>query len=169
LHELAGACVIEHVERRGFRARPFHRDDMLAFLDVRAALEVQALDLAKAQLTNADLARFLQGNDAAAIARRSIDNGLHAYFVLKSNNHYLSAFFASHGRYYARLFDFATVDSNRLAEMAGQHTEILKHAMARRWARARTVLRHHIHSQAPVLGAVMDQLEAHPELTTSND
>lgn len=161
LHALAGAGVVEHVERRGWRARPFQRKDMLAYLDVRATLEVQALDLARTRLIDADLEGFLRGNDPDAIARRVIDNGLHAYFVEKSDNQYLAAFFASHGRYYARLFDFAAVDAGRLEEMAGQHTEILMHVCKRRWARARQALRNHIHSQAPVLTAAIERLNSH--------
>lgn len=159
LHELAGAGVVEHVERCGWRARPFQESDMIAFLQVRATLELQALDLAKAQLVHEDLAGFLRGNNHDAIAAGHIDNGLHEYFVAKADNHYLAAFFASHGRYYSRLFDFAAVGSDRLEEMAGQHTEILEHAQARRWARARTALRHHIQSQAPVLSAAIEHLK----------
>ena len=161
LHTLAGAGVVEHVERRGWRARPFQREDMLAFLEVRATLEVQALDLAKAQINETDIAQFLSGNNAEAVASGAINNDLHAYFVEKANNHYLAAFFASHGRYYSRLFDFAAVDANRLEEMAGQHSEILNHTRAKHWARARTTLRHHIHSQAPVLSAAIEQLTSH--------
>lgn len=169
LHTLAGAGVVEHVERRGWRARPFQHDDMLAFLEVRATLEVQALDLAKVRISDTDLARFLLGNNDDAIAGGAIDNDLHAYFVEKANNQYLAAFFASHGRYYARLFDFAAVDANRLEEMAGQHSEILEHIRAKHWARARTTLRHHIHSQAPVLSAAIDRLTYHHQPTFKND
>lgn len=169
LHTLAGAGVVEHVERRGWRARPFQRDDMLAFLDVRATLEVQAMDLAKARISDPDLARFLLGNNDAAIAAGAIDNDLHAYFVEKANNHYLAAFFASHGRYYSRLFDFAAVDANRLEEMANQHSEILEHIRAKHWARARTTLRHHIHSQAPVLSAAIERLTSNHQPTSKND
>lgn len=158
LHALAGAGVVEHVERRGWRARPFQRDDMLAFLEVRATLEVQALDLAKVHMEDVDLVRFLHGNDAEAVAAGAIDNGMHAYFVNKADNHYLAAFFASHGRYYSRLFDFAAVDANRLEDMASQHSEVLEHVRRKRWARARAALRHHIHSQAPVLSAAIEQL-----------
>lgn len=158
LHSLAGAGVVEHVERRGWRARPFHRDDMLAFLDVRATLESQALDLARPHLQDEAIERFLAGNDDDAVAAGMIDNALHAYFVERADNHYLTAFFASHGRYYARLFDFAAVDADRLAEMAGQHSDILRHVRSKHWARARTALQHHIHSQAPVLGAAIDRL-----------
>ncbi|MGK0303169.1 MAG: DNA-binding GntR family transcriptional regulator [Planctomycetota bacterium] len=166
LHTLAGAGVVEHVKRRGWRARPFQREDMLAFLDVRATLEVQALDLAKAHIRDADVARFLLGNSDDAVASGTIDNDLHGYFVEKANNHYLAAFFASHGRYYSRLFDFAAVDANRLEEMAGQHSEILRHTRAKHWARARTTLRHHIHSQEPVLSAAIDRLTCHLELNS---
>ncbi|MFT4840376.1 MAG: DNA-binding GntR family transcriptional regulator [Planctomycetota bacterium] len=169
LHTLAGAGVVEHVERRGWRARPFQRDDMLAFLDVRATLEVQALDLAKARISDPDLARFLLGNNDDAVAAGAIDNDLHAYFVEKANNHYLAAFFASHGRYYSRLFDFAAVDANLLEEMANQHSEILEHIRAKHWARARTTLRHHIHSQAPVLSAAIERLTSHHQPTFKND
>ena len=169
LHALAGAGVVEHVERRGWRARPFQRDDMLAFLDVRATLEVQALDLAKARINDTDVTQFLIGNSGDAVAAGAIDNDLHAYFVEKANNHYLAAFFASHGRYYSRLFDFAAADANRLEDMAGQHSEILQHIRAKHWARARTTLRHHIHSQAPVLSAAIEQLTCHHQTEFQND
>ncbi|MCK5941793.1 MAG: GntR family transcriptional regulator [Planctomycetes bacterium] len=167
LHELAGAGVLEHVERCGWRPRPLQRDDLRAFLDVRAVLEVQALDLSRQRLDAAELDRLLRGNDARAVARGQIDNDLHAYFVEQTHNHYLTAFFRSHGRYYARLFDYAAVGADRLREMAGQHTEILEHARARRWAKARTALRHHIHSQAPVLGEAIERLTSEPSPTDS--
>lgn len=160
LHELAGAGFLDHVVRRGWRARPFDRGDMLAFLDVRVTLEQQALDLARPTLEVAALERFAAGNDRAAVAARQLDNGLHAYFVECSGNHYIRAFFSTHGRYYSRLFDHAAVDADALGEMAAQHVEILEHAGARRWARARRALAHHICSQAPVLGAVIDRLTA---------
>lgn len=159
LHELAGAGLVEHVERCGWRARPVRQSDVRAFLDVRATLEAQALDLARPHLDDSDLQRFADGNDMAAVRRRKLDNGLHAYFVARSQNQYIAAFFQSHGRFYMRLFDHATVDRGRTAEMAGQHREILAHARARRWAKARRALQHHIHSQAPVLGAVLARLE----------
>ncbi|MFK7743180.1 MAG: FCD domain-containing protein [Planctomycetota bacterium] len=172
LHELAGAGVVEHVERRGFRTRPFQRADMLAFLDVRATLECRALDLARAQLDGSVLAAVAVGNGAAAVAAGHIDNGLHAHIVECANNQYLAAFFASHGRYYARLFDFAAEDTDRLGEMADQHTEILAHIAQRRWARCRRALRHHIHSQGPVLAQAIERLQHSPiddSTTSAND
>jgi len=160
LHRLAGGGLIEHVPRRGWRVRPFSHDDVRSFIDVRATLEVQALDLARGRLEPDVLERIVRGNGPGAVDREALDNSLHAYFVERSRNHYIAAFFETHGRYHMTLFDHATVDAAAVDEMAGQHVEILQHCLAGRWERAKAALEAHIHAQVPVLGAVVERLEA---------
>ncbi len=152
---LAGGGLLEHVPRRGWRVPRFDQDEMDAYLDVRETLEVKALDLARKDLEPADLERMIAGNGAPAVRRGSIDNTLHAYFVQRSGNRYIEAFFASNGRYYNALFDYAALGAQVVAEMAAQHVEILDHARARRWAKARVALGHHIQSQRPVMEAMI--------------
>ncbi|MAG92646.1 MAG: transcriptional regulator, partial [Planctomycetaceae bacterium] len=77
-------------------------------------------------------------------------NQLHRYFIDRSENRYIKEFFASHGGYYTALFDYAALGASVVKEMAEQHREVLSHALARRWAKARKALAHHIRSQQPV-------------------
>lgn len=152
---LAGGGLLEHVPRCGWRVPRFDQDEMDAYLDIRETLEVKALDLGRASLDAEDLDRMIEGNGAVAVKRGEIDNTLHAYFVKQSGNRYIEAFFASNGRYYNALFDYAALGARVVAEMAAQHVEILEHARGRRWAKARAALGHHIQSQRPVMEAMI--------------
>lgn len=152
---LAGGGLVEHVPRRGWRVPRFDHDEMDAYLDIRETLEVKALDLARPHLDADELGLMIAGNEQGAIDHGAIDNRLHAYFIKQSGNRYIDAFFASNGRYYNSLFDYAALGTQVVAEMAGQHVEILEHACARRWAKARMALAHHIRSQRPVMAAMI--------------
>jgi DNA-binding GntR family transcriptional regulator len=152
---LAGGGMLEHVPRRGWRVPRFDQGEMDAYLDIRETLEVKAFDLGRADLAPDDLDRMIEGNGPAAVKRGAIDNTLHAYFVKQSGNRYIEAFFDANGRYYNALFDYAALGARVVAEMAAQHVEILEHARARRWAKSRTALAHHIQSQRPVMEAMI--------------
>lgn len=152
---LAGGGLLQHVPRRGWRVPRFDREEMESYLVIRETLEVKALDLAQPHLDAEHLNRMIAGNGDDAIRRGEIDNTLHAYFVEESRNRYIEAFFDSNGRYYNALFDYAALGTKVVAEMAGQHVEILTHARAKRWSRARAALAHHIQSQRPVMEAMI--------------
>lgn len=156
---LAGGGLLEHVPRRGWRVPAFQQDEMNAYVDIRETLEVKALDLARGRLETERLDDMIHGNGRAAVRRGAIDNGLHAYFVERSGNRYIEAFFDANGRYYHALFDYAALGAKVVAEMAEQHVEILEHARARRWARARGALSHHIQCQRPVMEAMIANLD----------
>ena len=157
---LAGGGLLEHVPRRGWRVPSFQKDEMESYLDIRETLEVKALDLGRAKLNPSDLERMMDGNGPSAVRRGAIDNTLHSYFVKASGNRYIEAFFDSNGRYYNALFDYAALGAKVVAEMAEQHLEILKHAQAKRWAKARASLAHHIQSQRPVMEAMIATVRA---------
>lgn len=159
---LAAGGLLEHVPRCGWRVPRFDQDEMDAYLVVRETLEVKALDLARASLDPQALDRMIAGNGRAAARRGEIDNTLHAYFVRQSGNRYIEAFFASNGRYYNALFDYAALGVQVVTEMAAQHVEILEHTRARRWAKARAALSHHIQSQRPVMEAMIATLRQDP-------
>lgn len=158
-HRLAGGGLIEHVPRRGWRIRTFTQEDMDAFINIRETLETKALDLSRRFIVAEDLERMLSGNSEAAISRSQIDNGLHAYFITKSNNRYIESFFDTHGGYYTALFDYATMGAEVVSEMAAQHRDILQHALEQRWGAARKSLAHHIRSQKPVMEKMIALLE----------
>ncbi|MEM8709605.1 MAG: GntR family transcriptional regulator [Planctomycetota bacterium] len=156
---LAGGGLLEHVPRRGWRVPAFQQDEMNAYVDIRETLEVKALDLARPHLEADRLDEMIRGNGRAAVRRGEIDNALHAYFVACSGNRFIEAFFDSNGRYYHALFDYAALGAKVVAEMAGQHVEILEHARARHWAKARSALSHHIQCQRPVMEAMIANLD----------
>ncbi|MCW9016131.1 MAG: GntR family transcriptional regulator, partial [Kangiellaceae bacterium] len=59
---LAGAGLIEHVPRCGWKVRTFREKDMLDYLEIREILEVKALELARPYFIREELERFLEGN-----------------------------------------------------------------------------------------------------------
>lgn len=152
---LAGGGLVAHVARRGWRVPRFDHNEMDAYLDIRETLEVKALDLARNDLDPAQLDSMIDGNGEEAVAVGAIDNRLHGYFIKQSGNRYIDAFFSSNGRYYNALFDYAALGAQVVAEMAGQHVEILTHVRERRWAKARAALANHIQSQRPVMAAMI--------------
>jgi len=153
----AGAGLIEHIPRRGWRVRPLNLEDVRAYLQVREILELKALDLAKPHLVREDLEQMLAGNrsnnhDSPA----KLDNRLHEYIIEKSGNHYIRDFFRQYvAAYYRTLFDYAAPEASVVVEMAAQHCHILDALIARAWARARTALAEHIESQERVLGQLL--------------
>ncbi len=158
-HRLAGRGLLDHVPRRGWKVRPFREGDMAAYLDVRETLEIQALNLAKPNLEQQTLERLLVGNSSLdSDDGPRLDNDLHRYFIECSGNSYIQRFFEANGGYYTALFDYAALEDVVLSGMAYQHREILSHVLAKRWAKARTTLAHHIRSQQPVALKLLDEV-----------
>lgn len=150
----AGAGLIEHVPRRGWRVRPLNLEDMRAYLQVRETLELKALDLAKPHLVREDLEQMLAANQSGDMA--ALDNRLHEYIIEKSGNHYIRDFFHQHvAAYYRTLFDYAAPETSVVVEMVAQHRRILDALIARAWTRARLALTEHIQSQERVLGRLL--------------
>ena len=158
-NRLAGQGLIDHLPRRGWRVRTFDEHDLAAYLQVREALELAALELAKPFLMKDDLNRMLRGNarDPTDGGDR-IDNTIHHYLVEKSGNRYVRAFFDGPGVYYTTLFDYAAVEARVAAAMAKQHREILRALIDEDWRRAREALSSHIREQLPIVRAVMTRL-----------
>ncbi|HAK97303.1 MAG TPA: transcriptional regulator [Planctomycetes bacterium] len=153
LGRLAGAGLIEHLPRRGWRVRSIREDDLTAYLEVREVLELKALGLARPHIRTADLLPMLAGNPAVAHGRPAhLDNRLHDYLIEKSGNRYIQIFFRQHiAAYFTAAFDHAAPEAHVVAEMAAQHRAILEALIARQWARARETLVEHIRAQKPVL------------------
>lgn len=160
-NRLAGAGLIDYLPRRGWRARPFREKDLQAYLDVRVTLERKALELAWPRLDDAELTAMLHGNLPAEGANGPrLDNRLHQYFIQLADNRYISDFFTQYGSYYRTLFDYATLGTDVIPEMAEQHCEILRCALARDQTGALAALERHIRSQEPVVLRMMQLLEA---------
>jgi len=158
---LAGAGMLEHVPRRGWRVRPFREEDMAAYLDVRELLELRALDLAAPRLVKEDLERILATN-LPRHGAVTVDTELHPYLLARCGNRFIQDFFRRHGAYYTTLFYYAAHTPEAAAGMARQHRAILEHLIARRWEKARAALSGHIRDQAPALRKMMARLARLP-------
>jgi DNA-binding GntR family transcriptional regulator len=153
LGRFAGAGLIEHVPRCGWLVHPIQEDDMCAYLEIREALELKALDLAKLNLEYSQLVKMLAGNSATGKGDSPrLDNRLHQYLIEKSRNRYIQSFFRQYtATYYTAVFDYAAPEAHVVVQMASQHREILESLIAKHWAKARQALSHHIWAQRPIL------------------
>lgn len=161
LTRFAGAGLVEHVPRRGWRVHPLREEDMVAYLDVRELLELKALELARPRLGRGDLLRMLEANPPSKRGQPpTLNNELHQYLIDRSGNRYIREFFGQYvARYYTALFDYATPEASVVAEQAERHRRILEALLARAWVRARRELSAHIQSQAEVLRTLFEHRE----------
>jgi DNA-binding GntR family transcriptional regulator len=158
---LAGKGLLEHVPRCGWRVRVFDRTDLGNFLEVREALELKALEKAKSKLKKEVLEHFLEGNRARGdMQMGALNNNLHSYWIKLSGNRYIIDFFERQALYYTTLFDYAAPEAHVVAQMAGQHCEILEALIAENWSEARKALVRHIRCQKPVVQQLMDQIQS---------
>lgn len=146
---LSGAGVLEHVPRCGWRIEPYREADMLAYIDIREALELKALELARPRLVRADLERMLAANSPTDEGEPRIDNSLHHYWIGLADNRYIQEWFRVHGPYYETVFDFATFAESSVAEMSAQHRQVLELLLADDFEGAREALMRHIRAQEP--------------------
>lgn len=153
LHRLAGEGVLDHIPRRGWRLRPFRQDDLHAFIEVREALELKALELARPKLDADELQRLLQLNVPAKSAATTpvVDESLHEYLIANAGNAYIKDFFERQGRYYKRLFLWEDRDRAVAIETMRQHREILTAMLKKNWSVAKKSLSHHIRDNHPIL------------------
>lgn len=158
-NRMAGAGLIEHVPRTGWKVRPFRVEEMRSYLQVREVLELKALELAHGHLDQDVLQQMLAGNTPDTASHRPrLDNDLHRYLIEQSNNRFILDFFDQHGRYFTALFDYAALGADVVSEMAGQHREILEALIAEDWDGAAQALSNHIWSQQPVLERLISSL-----------
>jgi DNA-binding GntR family transcriptional regulator len=158
LTRMHGRGLVEHVPRRGWRVVGYDESRMLEYLDVRETLELRALDLAKGRLEDAVIEDLLVRNTPDSQGNTRIDDDLHAHWIAKSANRFITAFFAQHGAYHTALFNYASLAAPTLRAMAVQHHAILKALLERKHADARNHLREHIRSQRPNVARLTEQL-----------
>ncbi len=147
-HHLAGAGIIDHIPRRGWQLRPFSKDDLKAFLQIREILELKALELAREHLEPIVLKKILAGNSADS---NKADNSIHNYIIEKSGNRYIKDFFEHYGKYYEILFLCEDMDKPSAALAAWQHRNIIKSLLSRNWRQAKNYLSQHIHINHTIL------------------
>ena len=110
LQRLAGEGLVLHIPRRGWQVKPFRQEDLQSFLEVREAMELKALELARSKLTSSEAkVKLRQIKSSNKIhqngkVRVIIDNSLHQYLIELAANPYIDDFFQRHGKYYSILF-----------------------------------------------------------------
>jgi DNA-binding GntR family transcriptional regulator len=149
---LAGKGLLEHVPRCGWRVRTFDKNDLTDFVEMRETLELKALEKARPKLKKEVLQQFLAGNRSQGdMQMGALNNNLHSYWIKLSGNRYIIDFFERQALYYTTLFDYAAPEAHVVAEMAGQHCEILEALIDDRWTEARKALVRHIRDQKPIV------------------
>jgi DNA-binding GntR family transcriptional regulator len=160
-HRLAGEGLLEHVPRCGWRIRPFREADLDAYLEVRAVLELRALELARPRLQASELQLLLDCNKPGfGQSPTRFDNGIHRYWIERSENRYIQDFFDRQGAYYAALFKHMKLDEPLLSELASRHREILMSLLQKNWPLARKALAADIRTPRPILRDTIQRLEA---------
>jgi DNA-binding GntR family transcriptional regulator len=158
---LAGQGLLEHVPRRGWRVRPFDKNDLCDFVQVREALELAALEEARPKLQKEVLKQFLEGNRPGGdMQMGALNNNLHSYWIKLSGNRYIIDFFERQTLYYRTLFDYAAPEAHVVDEMAAQHREILQALIEDRWRDAKIALVRHIRDQKPVVQQLMEKIQS---------
>ncbi|TWT75715.1 HTH-type transcriptional repressor CsiR [Posidoniimonas polymericola] len=160
LSRLAGQGLIERVPRRGWKIRPFDKDDLCAFISIRELLELEALRLARPTLKKDRLQELLKANQTADLmSPQSLDNNLHQYWISNCGNPYIKRFFSLEAVYYRTLFDYAAPEASVVEQMADQHCRVLEALINDNFRVAKDALKEHIQAQKPITQALIDQLQ----------
>lgn len=146
----AGAGLLDHVPRRGWRVHPVQIEDVEAFLAVREAMELLALDQARPHVDKAEVASLLESEYHA------LNNAPHRYFIEASRNRYIDWFFRRFvSRFYTKLFYFAAPAAQAVDEMTREHVRILNAVLEDDWETAKSVMSTHIRRQRSILERVL--------------
>ena len=157
LQRLAGEGLILHIPRRGWLVKPFRQEDLQAFLEVREAMELKALELARSKLTSSEAkVKLRQIKSSNKIyqngkVRVIIDNSLHQYLIELAANPYIDDFFQRHGKYYSILFKWEGGDEQAAIQAVRQHHAIIDVLLKEDWKVAAKELSVHLHTNHPVL------------------
>jgi DNA-binding GntR family transcriptional regulator len=155
----AGAGLLEHVPRRGWRVHPVRIEDADAFLAVRESLELLALESAWPRIERADVMALLDGEQSHAL-----NDATHWYFIERAHNRYITAFFGQFvTRFYRKLFYYAAPEAEVVAEMTQEHVHFLQAILDGDRDRARAELSRHILGQKAVLDRILLRGEHVPD------
>ncbi|QDU60242.1 putative HTH-type transcriptional regulator YjjM [Planctomycetes bacterium Pan216] len=161
MHRLAGEGILDHIPRRGWRLRPFRKEDLESFLEVREVLELKALDLAFDHVEPERVQAFRDANVLSGRSRKKprVDESLHQYLIEKSGNPYIGDFFKRHGRYYQLLFQWEDHDLRAAEGTIRQHHAICDAMLSHDRHAASAALSHHIRCNHPILDTIVSRDE----------
>ena len=151
---LAGEGIIDHIQRRGWRLRPFDQADLDAFLQIREVLELKAIDLAINNLNSNDLKKILSGNLLKRRNYPKADNSLHRYIIERSRNRYIRDFFEHYGKYFEILFAWEDCDRASAILAIRQHRAIIKALLACDRSAAKKAMSDHIRNNHAFLKSI---------------
>lgn len=156
---LAGAGLLEHVPRCGWRVHPFSVKEMTDYLDVREVLELKALDLARPHFKEDELSELLaQNKPGSGKCKSQLDLDMHDYWIGHCENQYIQEFFARYSIFYNTLFNLAVIDEQVKHDMAEEHCEIASCLLQKDWRGARRALSKHIRDQQGNVARMIDYL-----------
>lgn len=148
---LAGEGLIEHVPRQGWRIHPFRQEEMLAFIQVREAMELLAMDLARPRLQDRQELLNLRDLNIRSATEPLAHEGLHQILLERADNVYIREFFARQGSYFRVLTRWESQNKTAELEAAQQHWDILDAMAGGDWDLARKRLSFHIRENYPIL------------------
>ncbi len=158
-HRLAGVGLLNHLPRRGWFVRPFRQSDLDAYLKVREALELLAVDSARDHFQTAELKRLLNLNHSSkANQTLKLDNSLHKYWIGLSENRYIQEFFDRQHSYFDTLLTHAGLARKEIELSKAGHRRILDAFIRQDWDAGRKELVEDIHRLRPLLMETIKKL-----------
>ncbi|NOY43289.1 MAG: GntR family transcriptional regulator [Planctomycetes bacterium] len=150
---LAGHGMLQHIPRRGWQIRPLREKDLDEYIEVRIAMELQALKLARPHLVDKDIRNLLDRNRLPATPTDEplCDDSLHQYISQKADNRYIANFFEQNSKYFSLLFDWEALDRETKIQTVRQHRDILEAILCKDWSLAESALQFHIRHNHPLL------------------
>lgn len=146
----AGAGLLDHVPRRGWRVEPVRIEDVEAYLEVREAMELTALEAARPRIERSEIMALLDGETHA------LSDVPHRFLIEKSGNRYIIGFFNQFvPRFYRKLLYYAAPEAEVVDEMTSEHVQVLQAILEKDWSRARGILSGHIRGQKTVLERIL--------------
>jgi DNA-binding GntR family transcriptional regulator len=134
----------------GWRVEPVSLEDVEAYLEVRKAMELTALEAAQPNIQRSEVLALLDGENHA------LDDALHRFLIEKSGNRYIIAFFNQFvSRFYRKLLYYAAPEAKVVDEMTSEHIQILRAILDTNWSSAREILSRHILGQKSVLERIL--------------
>jgi DNA-binding GntR family transcriptional regulator len=143
LHEISATGLIQHHKRIGWTLIPFSLEDYSQFANVRALMEVYALEVSCEFLDRIKIEDYLKENFKDKNGEYHLNNDFHQYIIDKSHNRYVQDFFIR----YQPFFKLFILKEDNIAEAKKAcefHQEILKSILAKNWSSAKKNLKEHI-------------------------
>lgn len=143
LHAISATGLVQHHKRIGWALVPFSLEDYSQFINVRALLEVYALEVSCEFLDKIKIESYLKGNYKDKNGKIHLDNDFHQYIIDKTHNRYVQDFFKRYQPFF-QLFILKEDNIEEAKKACEFHQDILKSILAKNWSSAKKSLKEHI-------------------------